>query len=666
MPRPQAALLSLPVIAALVVALASCAEELPVRVLALRGCELDQTFSGLRVQVVGDFPAGGGQALLLGPDEAGSLAELREDAQGLTVEGLFGASVSAVGRSYGVDVGLARGRADALEDGQAALVVYFSPPDTACAAEGAPTGRSEVAIAEGRRGDVLLAGGRAGLDGPAIDELVHVDLLTGEVRVLEQRLPAARVGAALLPLVGRRFALISGAESGAVFSSWTPIEVAGEGQVGEARGLAIHGEPMATAYAASATSPVDGRTLLVGGCTSVTGDDRCVPASALLSTAWVDVEDGELALDHGPALAAPRFGATLRFSADGVAYLVGGYDAEGAPALGLERVVPGGAWETVHTLPEDLEPEGLAVLAGELVLISTLEGTLRYWSPGGSGVLSSDAWAPALGPSVAPRPMLALPGERVIADGWLFAPGSAAADPSDERVRFELPGRADAALLPLLDGSVLIAGGVHGSGEAVGEVVEPSLLRLRPALDGPDEGHPDLGSGAAFVVSPPGAGLMGADGLRLDGLAQPSGGLPLVHGHLRGFRSAGVRLDFSLSTEGAGTRAWLLVSQGSLASVGVSLLGELVVRQRLADGSLRDLDCAAAQSSSASSLVLEIDDEGRRLIVSTEDGRGELQRLVDCELGEDAWPQPEAGLALGFGAQGTGSVRVSNLRLARL
>jgi hypothetical protein len=55
-------------------------------------------------------------------------------------------------------------------------------------------------------------------------------------------------------------------------------------------------------------------------------------------------------------------------------------------------------------------------------------------------------------------------------------------------------------------------------------------------------------------------------------------------------------------------------------------------------------------------LVLEVDEEGRRVRLSGSDGS-----LATCVLD---WPS-SAGLAVGFGVSGAGSARFFGLRLAR-
>src|SRR5690606_18193861 len=86
-----------------------CSEPEPIELVAVRGCGLDQEFSGLRVRVLGDFAADGTTEVLLGPGQRGSISTLPVDATGIAAEGLFGTTVTAIGRSHGIDPALARG-----------------------------------------------------------------------------------------------------------------------------------------------------------------------------------------------------------------------------------------------------------------------------------------------------------------------------------------------------------------------------------------------------------------------------------------------------------------------------------------------------------------------------------------------------------------------------
>ncbi|MCA9701706.1 MAG: hypothetical protein KC431_29565, partial [Myxococcales bacterium] len=501
-----------------VILLAACAEPEEVSLIAIEGCGLDQEFSGLRIRVLGDFAPGVGQELVLAPGESGSLTELRADAVGVAAEGLFGTTVTAVGRSYGVDASLAGGRLGSTP----ALAVYFAAPDRACAVAGGPAGRSALAGAESPRGEVLLVGGRDP-SGAALDELVHVDLLTGEARALETRLEQSLVGASVVAIGPRRFALIGGARAGAVFSTWIPVTLTGAGDgldaiVEEPQPLVAMGVPVATHDHAFARSPVDGAVLLAGGCTTVTADDRCVVGSAESQVHWLrsSTEEPGFELEQAPGLARRRFAAAAVIDGSGVAYVAGGIDESGATVAEVERLLPGKSWEVVHTLAGGERVSGAAVLDGELLVLATIEGTVHWWSPVGAGILEAGSRAPTLDVAPEGRALAMLSGERVLADGWIFAPGSAAVDPAGELRALDTGDRSGALLLPVADGTVVIAGGV----DAASLPVEPTLLRLRPALDGPDEWIPDLTGPDtdAFVGNAPGRATVVVGGLHLDGI----------------------------------------------------------------------------------------------------------------------------------------------------
>ena len=51
--------------------LGGCSEPESIELVAVRGCGLEQEFSGLCVRVLGDFALGGGTEILLGPGQRG-------------------------------------------------------------------------------------------------------------------------------------------------------------------------------------------------------------------------------------------------------------------------------------------------------------------------------------------------------------------------------------------------------------------------------------------------------------------------------------------------------------------------------------------------------------------------------------------------------------------
>src|SRR5690606_38324350 len=103
----------------------------------------------------------------------------------------------------------------------------------------------------------------------------------------------------------------------------------------------------------------------------------------------------------------------------------------------------------------------------------------------------SDPEAPD--PIRAPRSLVSLPGERVLADGFLLpvagvgSTGAEARDLSMPTIDNPLPPpgqRTGAAVAVLADGSVLVAGGRDPVDDSP---AIPFFVRVRPELDGPDE-----------------------------------------------------------------------------------------------------------------------------------------------------------------------------------
>jgi hypothetical protein len=623
-----------------------CGGPETIELVAIHGCGLEQEFSGLRVRVLGDLAPGGGSEVLLGPNEQGSIPALHEDATGIAAEGLFGTTVTAVGRSYGIDPELAAGRIPGFGEREALLPIYFAEPDSLCALDEQPSPR-ESPSAAGPAGDLLLAGG-VDDQGALLDELVHVDLFTGELRTLAASLPSPRRGHAVHALPDRRFLIIGGAESNVALDQLLIVDMADDSS--DEAPLRLDGEPLALANHASARSDVDGRILLAGGCDDVDAQARCEGALGL--SLWLDSND--LSSIRLPDLAVPRQSADALVGADGVAWIAGGLGADGLALGSVERLVPGGEWEVVHTLPDGEAAAGFTLLDGGLVLIADASGTIHWWSEAGSGSLDPTSRAPALEPTTTARPLSTLPGERVLVDTWLFDPATASVDPATERVLLSADPRLGAELLALPDGTVLFVGGET----AAAELVFTPLLRLRPRLDGPDEWIPELTGPQtdAFVGNAPGRATVVVGGVRLDAVAGEVDVLPPVRVHVRGFRSRSFRLEFDHAAD-SGALAHVTLEQGSNALLAMALGADgLVARRRLADGSVEILDCGASTADPGSPLVLEVDDAGRRARLSGPDGV-----LATCVLD---WPS-SAGLAVGFGASGAGSARFFGLRLAR-
>lgn len=636
----------------LLLLLSGCSQAESIELVAVRGCGLEQEFSGLRVRVIGDFLAGGGTEILLGPGERGSIPALPSDATGVVAEGLFGTTVTAIGRSYGIDPGLGRGRIPGVDPEASILPVYFAAPDSLCELGSQPSARTKLAAAAGPAGDVLLAGG-VDPDQALLDELVHVDLFVDEARTLTARLPSARQGASVHSLGDRRFVVLGGAGVGGVVAERIEVDVSGQGSVSESA-WTIAGAPLRLAHHGFASGP-DGRVLIVGGCDESDSLGACVPASARAGSYWIDLHspsDSEALAD----LEVPRFGAHSIVASDGVAFVGGGFAADGLSLGSVERLDPDGAWTIVHTLPDDRAIAGLALLDGGLLLLSDRVGAIHWWSEAGSGTLDPTARAPTLGPVSGERPLLALPGERVLVDNWLFAPATAAVDPALERVPLSATERSDAVLLGLADGTAMIIGGQLTGGQ----LTQPTVSRMRPNLDGPHEWIPDLAGPQtdAFVANTPGRATVILGGLQLDGDGGSANALAPVRAHVRGFRSGALRLELEFEADPDAV-AHLVIGQGAASLISIALQpDEVVVRRRAATGEIERLDCSLAGVPSGSKLILELDDEAQQLRLASE------ALLAECTL---AWPGAGAGVgvAVGFGVSGTGSARFFGLRLAR-
>ncbi|WP_052547253.1 hypothetical protein [Enhygromyxa salina] len=637
----------------LLLAGSGCSRSDSIDLAAIRGCGLDQEFSGLRVRVLGDFPASGGSELLLGPGEQGSIPELPAGATGVAAEGLFGTTTTAIGRSWGVDAELGRGRLPGFDDAPV-LSVFFAAPDSLCEVDTQPSARAESAAAAHPSGDVLVVGGLDG-GGALLDEVFHVDLLTGEGRALAARLPQPRRGHSVHAIDGRRFVILGGAGPNAVAQDRVIVDVAGPGSVTVVDPLEVDGDALVSSDHATASSPNSARQVLVaGGCDVVDPQARCDPASALAATHWIDPAQPSATVQL-PPLTQPRFGAHAAVSPDGVAWVAGGVGSDGDRLGSVERMRPGEAWTIVHELPEPGSVRGLALLDDGLVLLSDDAGLIHWWSEAGSGTLDPTSRAPPLALVSSERPMLALPGERVLVDTWLFTPGTAAVDPASGRVELPPIPRYGGQLLSLHDGTALIVGGwITGTQE----LAAAPLLRLRPRLDGPDEWTPELAGpqNDAFVSNAPGRATVIVGGLRLNAIAGESDALPLVRAHVRGFRSRTLRLEFSFEAE-PGSTAHVILGQGSETLVAIALQDPLVVRRRGPDGSTGTLDCGPPASAAViGPLVLELGADGHQLRLESEAGT-----LATCEL---QWPS-SAGVSVGFGASGAEGARFFGLRLAR-
>lgn len=639
----------------LAMALVGCEQAEPIQLVPIAGCGLDQTFSGLRVRVLGDFPPTSTTELLLGNGETRTIDSLPADATGIAAEGVFGMTITAIGRGYGIDPERFRGRIAGSEG--PLLPIWFAAPDSMCAVEATIPPHGGFAWAEAPSGDVLIVGGR---DASGVrEDLIHYDVLANTTRThtLTAGSATGRVGHSVHGLDDGRFVALGGARSGEVLED--ALFITGVADVPQLESASIG---MTLAHHAAAES-TRGRVLVAGGCDQVDMLGEC-SAQVHARAAWIELGESPTS-EVLPELGSARANAHAFVSSDGVVFVAGGFDEAGVGLGSVERLLPGAdGWETIVEFEVDALA-GLTVLEGGLVIVADVDGELHWWSTGGSGVLDASLRAPMLAPALGSRALLSLPGERVLVDTWLFAPGSAAIDPSAEivdlvgKVSGESPARIGGAVLLLRDGSVLLGGGT-----ATGADPLPFLARVRPQLDGPDEQVPELASprSDAFVSNTPAAAMVLVGGLRLTGVAGSlDEQLPRVHVHVRGFRSRSFRLEFELGAE-QGNAGVLMVGQGAAHALTIELSpSAVVVRLHESGGEILELDCAGERFEAELPAVLEVGEAGSRVRVLQAD-----RVVADCSLAAlDPWPDL-GGLYVGLGVVGPGDRTFRSLRLARL
>src|SRR5690606_12395428 len=193
----------------------------------------------------------------------------------------------------------------------------------------------------------------------------------------------------------------------------------------------------------------------------------------------------------------------------------------------------------------------------------------------------------------------------IVLDSWLVAPAQLNVTGA-HAIDLSVPGwlgaheppapRVGARTLLLRDGSVLLAGGWEPSGASLSE---PWLARLRPALDGPDEHVPEIGTlgPGALVLHDPGDGTQAritSSGATLrmttDEEAPPDELSTWVH--VRSFRSQAFRFEVFLTTL-ADARPRLVFPRGAVARVEIHLdPGGVRYATRDADGSTWSSSCA--------------------------------------------------------------------------
>lgn len=651
---------------------AGCREPDPPRLVARAGCGLDDDLvDTLRVQARGDFPtASGTQVLLSGGYETLAWGDLPVD--GVTVEGLFGQTVEAVGRT-----------ARMADEGD--IPVYFARVDGLCPVEANAGPREAVAAAVGAMGDVLVVGGRGGAG--LLDEVVHLHDEDGRAVVLRGRLPAPRVGHSVHALGERRFLVVGGASTGpAALDHVVLIDLDDEGSsIGPAIPVVLSAdEGPARAHHAAARAP-DGRILVAGGCERVTPETECVvgePAddSGVHGTGvWIEAVGANLVFRPGPELVVPRFGAHLSFERDGVAFLMGGFDAQGEPVHVVERYRPdsirflryGG--ELRGELDMDLPVVGSAVLEGGVVVLVMADGRIHWITEQDREEYRPWAgWCEDEGPCFADlgeaapaqhRGLVTLPGERVLADGLLLpitGLGYSGADVFDPFV----PGpgrpappmrRVDTTPVVLADGTVLLLG---GHDPASGELASPMALRMRPQLDGPDERIPEVDRAArgSMLARDPERATLEGETLRLLAAESLDEAFPRVRVHARGFRSVRFRFDATVQVTSGEVVPLLVLEHGGVEAVSISFEPDSIqAHVRDAQERVQDFSCSpvGVRFDQAQVLRMEVGPDGVLLRQGT-------TVLGQCPIGGQ--PRP---WSVGVGAAGTGEMLVYGLRLTR-
>ncbi len=652
----------------------ACGGDPPQRVVGLLGCGLEgNVFTRFRVTSRGDFPDTTDSQVIV---ESG-IADLDVDDEAIdavTIEGLFGDTVTVVGRT-----------ARLRDNGE--LPVYFAPVDQWCAVASAVTARDPGSIAVGPEGDVVVVGGRDA-DGSLLSEIVTLQDETNVAIALNQGLPVPSVGHSVHPVGPGRFAVIGGASTGpTALGTVVFIELGSSGgRVNEpiAIDLPPQSDPARAYFGAVEVRPDE--ILVTGGCSMITPTGACdVEAGpALASTYWFSItEAGTLEFGGGPSLLSTRYDHQAHVSRDGVVFIAGGRAADGTPRQQPERLLPGAdAFEaygpalTLELAP-DTEIDDSALLDGGMLVLVMSDDTIHWvtetetglwdqWCFEEDGREADNCFVSPMDEMVQmlPRPrhsLTSLPGERVLADEWLLAVGGLG-QTGDDAIDLALPNvqitnpppgaRVGAATVVLDDGSVLLAGGRDPDTR---QPALPFFVRLRPALDGADEVVPDvddLARGSLLALQP--------DRVRLeDGVVRLlSAGLreefPSVRARARGFRSSRFRFEVSLSAEEADPH--IVLEHGAVAGISIRLEPErLRAFMRDSSGTVLPISCGTAPLNFSSPQVIGVE-------VTPESIR--IRRGIE-EVGQCPGPGDVLS-AVGIGASGSGTVEASTLRLTRL
>ncbi len=650
--------------------LPGCPTEFEAMLTPLWGCGLEgDVLTTVRVRARGDLPAAAADSVLLDGGRA-ELADLPAGVDAVTVEGLFGETVV-----------LAVGRTPRLpRNGTQPL--YFAPPDQLCPVESILEPRDRASLAVGALGDVIAVGGE-GAGSVLFDEIVLLRDDDDEVVSAEVTLPEASVGHTLTPIAEASFLLVGGATQAArALSDVVRIDIVrGEPVVHAPVAIALDGAPATgRAYHGAAVLP-DGRVLVQGGCSEL-DRARCVVAenTVLRSGVYIRLGADDVSFETAPAMQHARYDHFLLAARDGVVFAVGGRDGEDQGVRDIEMLLPGApGWSpygpALFEALGERDIVGATLLEGGLVILTLEDGTL--WRVDQNHVERLAGWCddeeapcflPVADTFMQRRSLIGLWGERVLADrfvvpvGILGRTGFDAVDLSAARPgeSFRPPGpRVGPASVSLADGTIL---GVGGRVPASGQLATPVVTRLRPLLDGPDEGTPD-------VSDPEGGGLVLHDRVGMGGrisaqaqtlVLEPDPDRPTEFAstwvHFRGFRSRRFVFEGAFEALNGTPELHVVFSRGAIARTELAIDTEAVrLLVRNPDGSAVEVQCR---------------DEGLNFAgvghtVSVVVSPSAIDVRVDGEpLTRCPWAGTEA-VAVGLGAVGGGTMRANSLRLSR-
>lgn len=424
-------------------------------------CLAGQTVSQVRVSALGDFPPA--QSTVASTTPMGvTRFVVPSNTKVIAVEGLGPGGVVAFGRTAPLALGSAFGRQVALA---------YGPLDGLCTAASfhlnyARAGHRATRLASG---EVLISGGvdAGGVGVPRLERYRPVGdrfspAATFEVvdiagvTEIDRR---AALGHAVAPLLSGGVIITGGAPADGGRASGTAFEGmtlhGPDGVLVGTPGL-LGGGPRAFH---TATALTDGRVVITGGCAQLDAD-RCVAGAALASTVIFNPTSGRFT--DGPPLRRARWDHDAVLRPDGAILIVGGRtEAPGDPPL--------------EVLDPD-EPRGFdaGALAGRAALLPTgavavVGGTrAALWLP--DAILDLE------------RVATARTGHTVTAleDGAALVAGPTDLLVLDGRGTARMIGafgRTRHAATPLLDGSVLLTGGVAGT-----SAVTSAAIYLRSPL----------------------------------------------------------------------------------------------------------------------------------------------------------------------------------------